>query len=189
MWKRFIEACDYFFEQKKLNTSSKLDVELKNLEKKNEITCKIKELDKTLEHEEAFSTLKKLMDEWYEVGHVPFKSKDKVYQEFHDATEAQFDHFNLDRGERRLDSYKSTISGLAKSDNAKNNLLREREKLMRQYERMKAELQTYENNIGFLSVSSKKGNSLLDDMNHKVKKLKSELELLVKKLEAIDKEL
>ena len=78
---------------------------------------------------------------------------------------------------------------MAKSDNGRGQLLREREKLMRQYDRMKNELQTYENNLGFLSVSSKKGNNLIDEMNQRVKRLRSDLDLLIKKIDAIDKEL
>ncbi|MDO5523022.1 MAG: DUF349 domain-containing protein [Bacteroidia bacterium] len=189
IWKRFISACDYFFEQKKLHISSQRDEEAKNLEKKKEIVEKISKIDPTLKAAEALPVLRELMDEWYDIGYVPFKTKDWVYKEFHEATEAQFDRLNVDKNDRILDNFKSNISDIAKSDNAKGQLLRERERLMRQYERMKNELQTYENNIGFLSVSSKKGNNLVDDMNQKVKKIKSELELLVKKIAAIDEEL
>lgn len=188
-WKRFISACDYFFEQKKLHTSSQHDEEAKNLEKKKEVVEKINKLDTALTAEQALPILRELMDEWYGIGHVPFKAKDKIYKEFNDATEAQFDRLNIDKTERKLDSFKSNISDMAKSGNAKGQLFRERERLMRQYERMKVELQTYENNIGFLSVSSKKGNNLIDDMNQKMKKIKLELELLVKKIAAIDEEL
>ncbi len=188
-WKRFIAACDYFFEQKKLHNSSKYDIEQKNLELKKEIIEKIKNLDTSLSSNDFMPQLRSLMDEWHSVGHVPFKSKDKIYKEFHAATDAHFERLNIEKAERRFDSFKNNISDMAKSNNASSQLSREREKLMRQYERMKNELQTYENNIGFLSISSKKGNSLLDDMNNKMEKLKSELDLLVKKIEAIDKEM
>lgn len=189
VWKRFITACDYFFEQKKKHTSSQYDQESKNLEVKKSIVDKIKNLDVSLTATEALPVLRELMDEWHTVGYVPYKVKDKTYREFHEATEAQFDRLNIDKADRQLESFKTNISDMAKSDNAKGQLLRERERLMRQYERMKTELQTYENNIGFLSVSSKKGNSLIDDMNHKVKKIKSELDLIIKKIEAIDEEI
>ena len=188
-WKRFIGACDYFFEQKKLHSLSRHEEEAKNLTLKEEITGKINALDQSLSAEDALPVLRELMDDWYALGHVPFKLKDKVYKEFYDATEAQFDRLNIDKTDRKLDTFKSSISDIAKSDNPKGQLLRERDRLMRQFERMKGELQTYENNIGFLSVSSKKGNSLIDNMNHKVKKIKGELELLVKKIETIDEEL
>lgn len=171
-WKRFISACDYFFEQKKLHTSSRRDEEVKNLELKKEIVEKISKLDVSLAVDDALPVLRELMNEWYSIGHVPFKAKDRAYKEFYDATEAQFDRLNVDKNDRKLDNFKSNISDIAKSDNAKGQLLREREKLMRQYERIKVELQTYENNIGFLSVSSKKGNNLVDDMNQKIKKNK-----------------
>ena len=189
MWKRFIAACDYFFEQKKIHTSSQHSEEAKNLATKREIVEKINAIDTSLVADDALSILRELMDEWYQVGHVPYKMKDKAYREFYDATEAQYDRLKIDKADRKLESFKTNLSDMVKSDNAKSQIFREREKLMRQYERMKTELQTYENNIGFLSVSSKKGNSLIDDMNNKVKKIKSELELIVKKIEAIDKEL
>ncbi|SEA42729.1 protein of unknown function [Porphyromonadaceae bacterium KH3R12] len=189
IWKRFISACDYFFEQKKLHTSSQYEQEQKNLNEKKAIIDKINQLDTSLETEEALAQLHELMDKWYEIGHVPYKMKDRIYKEFYDATEAQFDRLNIGKAERKLEAYKSTISDMARSDNSKGQLLREREKLVRQYERIKNELQTYENNIGFLSVSSKKGNHLLDDMNQKVEKIKSELILLEKKIRAIEDEL
>ncbi|OPZ26350.1 MAG: hypothetical protein BWZ00_01667 [Bacteroidetes bacterium ADurb.BinA174] len=159
------------------------------MELKKEIVEKISKLDVSLAVDDALPVLRELMNEWYSIGHVPFKAKDRAYKEFYDATEAQFDRLNVDKNDRKLDNFKSNISDIAKSDNAKGQLLREREKLMRQYERIKVELQTYENNIGFLSVSSKKGNNLVDDMNQKIKKIKSELDLLVKKIAAIDEEL
>lgn len=189
IWKRFISACDYFFEQKKSHTSSQYEQEQRNLEEKRSIIGKINQLDTALETEEALTKLRELMDQWYEVGHVPYKMKDRIYKEFYEATEAQFDRLNIDKAERKLEAYKSTISDMAKSDNSRGQLFREREKLVRQYERIKNELQTYENNIGFLSVSSKKGNHLLDDMNQKVDRLKSELVLLEKKIRAIEEEL
>lgn len=189
VWKRFISACDYFFEQKKLNTSSRYDEETKNLEAKRAIVQTIKDIDKTLETDKALSSLRELMDKWYSIGHVPYKLKDVAYREFYNATEEQFDRLNIDKADRKLESFKTNISDLAKSGNSKNQLYYEREKLMRQYDRMKNELQTYENNIGFLSVSSKKGNYLLDDMNQKVEKIKSELQLIIRKIEAVDKEL
>ncbi|WP_294081574.1 DUF349 domain-containing protein [Proteiniphilum sp. UBA5384] len=189
VWKRFISACDYFFEQKKLHTSSQYDQEQKNLNEKKVIIEQIKQLDTALEAEEAVVKLRELMDQWYEIGYVPYKMKDRLYKEFYDASEGQFERLNIDKEERRLEAYKSSISDIARSDNSKGQLFREREKLVRQYERIKSELQTYENNIGFLSVSSKKGNNLLDDMNQKVERLKSELLLLEKKIRTIEDEL
>lgn len=188
-WKRFIAACDHFFEQKKIHTSSQYEKEVKNLEEKRAIIEKINNMDHTTDADESLKLLRALMDEWYQIGFVPFKEKDAIYEQFRAAADAQFDRLNIDKEERHLEDFKSNLADLSSSDSGKSQLLRERDKLMRQYERMKAELQTYENNLGFLSISSKKGNSLLDDMNQKVKKIKSQLELLVKKIEVIDKQL
>ena len=189
IWKRFIAACDYFFDQKKMHTSSRYEEENRNLEAKKAIVESIKQLDASLSAEDALPVLRELMDEWHSIGHVPYRLKDRAYREFHEASEAQFDRLNIDRADRKLESFKTNISDLARAGNSQNQLLREREKLMRQYDRMKNELQTYENNIGFLSVASKKGNHLLDDMNQKMERIKSELELIIRKVEAVDKEL
>ena len=189
LWQRFIAACDYFFEQKKLSSASHLAEEQNNLEAKKAIIEKINNIDPRLPIEEASALLHQLIEEWHNIGHVPFKQKDAIYSEFYEATEAQFNRLNIDKGDRRLQSYRNSISNIAKSDNGRGQLLREREKLMRQYDRMKNELLTYENNLGFLSVSSKKGNNLIDEMNQRVKRLRSDLDLLIKKIDAIDKEL
>ena len=189
LWQRFISACDYFFEQKKLSSSSHLAEEQNNLEAKKAIIEKINNIDPQLPIDEAGALLHQLIEEWHDIGHVPFKQKDTIYSDFYEATEAQFNRLNIDKGDRKLQSYRNSISDMAKSDNGRGQLLREREKLMRQYDRMKNELQTYENNLGFLSVSSKKGNNLIDEMNQRVKRLRSDLDLLIKKIDAIDKEL
>ncbi|HQF11293.1 MAG TPA: DUF349 domain-containing protein [Paludibacteraceae bacterium] len=189
LWQRFISACDYFFEQKKLSSSSHLAEEQNNLEAKKAIIEKINNIDPQLPIDEASALLHQLIEEWHNIGHVPFRQKDTIYSDFYEATEAQFNRLNIDKGDRKLQSYRNSISDMAKSDNGRGQLLREREKLMRQYDRMKNELQTYENNLGFLSVSSKKGNNLIDEMNQRVKRLRSDLDLLIKKIDAIDKEL
>src|SRR5690554_3401321 len=146
VWKRFISACDYFFEQKKLNTSSRYEEENNNLIAKRDIVESIKGLDSSISNDEALSQLHELMAKWQAIGHVPYKMKDVSYHEFYEATEAQFDRLKVNKSDRKLETFKSSISDIAKSGNSKNQLYFEREKLMRQYDRMKNELQTYENN-------------------------------------------
>lgn len=188
IWKRFITACDHFFEQKNKNVSSQKSVEQENLAAKKALVEKIKALDETIGNDEAVSLLKGYMAEWNTVGHVPFKEKDKIYKEYHDTVDAQFDRMKLDRTERRMQNYRSGLSDISEG-RSKGKLYGERERLMRLFERLKAELQTYENNIGFLSVSSKGGGGLVKEMNRKVEKLKEEMALTVKKIDAIDENL
>ncbi|NLZ95359.1 MAG: DUF349 domain-containing protein, partial [Bacteroidales bacterium] len=186
IWRRFIAACDHFFEQKKVHTKSIREKEAENLKLKTEVTDKIKNIDTSLPAEEAVEILKELMDEWHSIGFVPFRDKDRSYNELTKAVDAQYSRLNIDKSERKLDSFKSNISEMTKSDHSRGQVFHERNKLMRQFERIKSELQTYENNIGFLTTSSKKGNTLLDDLHNKVEQNKAELELIVKKIEAID---
>lgn len=187
IWKRFITACDYFFDNKNKNVSSQKSEEQTNLEAKKSLIEKVKTMDESLDTEEAITTLKEWIAEWNEIGHVPFKEKDKVYKAFHEAVDAQFDRLKVDQRDRRMKSYRNNVSEMA--GKGKGKLYSERDRLMRTYERMKNDLQTYENNIGFLTISSKGGSGLVKEMERKIEKLKAEMELTVKKIEAIDENL
>ncbi len=182
VWKRFIAACDYFFEQKGKATSSQRSVERENLEKKLDVIARLKALDTDDVAEDAAKQLRALMQEWNGVGHVPFKDKDKIYKEYRAVVDALYDKFNLSASQKNLNKFRSNLAG------GGNSLAREREKLMRAFEMKKNEIQTYENNIGFLTTSSKKGNSLVAEMNRKVDKLRADLQLIVDKIKVIDEQ-
>ena len=189
IWKRFITACDYFFEQKNKNVVSQKSVEQQNLAAKKEIIEKIKALDENLPHNEAVATLKEYMAAWNQIGFVPFKDKDKVYKAYHEAVDQQFDRLKVDMNERKMQSFRNNVNSLAEGSDNKGRLYSERERLMRTYERMKNELQTYQNNIGFLSVSSKGGGGLVKEMERKIEKLKEEMKLIIQKIDTIDENL
>lgn len=178
IWKRFIEACDYFFEQKNKATSSQRSIEMENLAKKENIIQQLTELQESSNQEETTEKIRQLTKEWNEVGFVPFKDKDRIYKTYH----ALIDKFNLSAAEKKLSNFKSSL-------NKETNLYREREKLMRTYEGLKNDIHTYENNLGFLSSSSKKGNNLVTDITRKIERLKTDLDLVTKKIAAIDETL
>ena len=184
VWKRFITACDYFFEQKGKATSSQRSVEQENLEKKKAIIARLTAIDETTDADEASKEVRELMKEWNGIGHVPFKEKDRPYKQYHGLIDQLFDRFNISASNKKLSNFKSSIGNI--QSGGSQSLYREREKLVRTYENMKNELQTYENNLGFLTTSSKKGNSLLTEINRKVEKLKSDLELVLQKIKVID---
>lgn len=188
IWKQFVTACDYFFEQKNNNTSSQKEEELANLATKKEIIEKINALSGQTDLADPMASLRELMNEWHQVGFVPFKEKDKIYKEYQAALDVQFDRLKMDKSERRLQSFKSNVDDIAKSERPKGRLFREREKLMHQFNKVKSDLQTYENNMGFLSIS-KGASGLLKDMEHKIQDLKNELELIAQKIETIDNNL
>lgn len=183
IWNRFIGACDYFFEQKNKATSSLRTGELENLEKKKEIIDKLIALKDPTVTDEANQLVRDLIKEWNSVGHVPFKEKDRIYKQFHALIDEIFERFNLNLSDKKLSNFKSTISSI---QGGHQSLYKERERLTRIYENMKNELHTYENNLGFLSSSSQKGNSLLTEINRKVEKLKADLELTLQKIRVID---
>lgn len=178
IWKRFIGACDYFFEQKNKATSSQRSIEMENLAKKENIIQQLTELQESSNQEETTEKIRQLTKEWNEVGFVPFKDKDRIYKTYH----ALIDKFNLSAAEKKLSNFKSSL-------NKETNLYHEREKLMRTYEGLKNDIHTYENNLGFLSSSSKKGNNLVTDITRKIERLKADLDLVTKKIAAIDETL
>ena len=184
VWKRFISACDYFFEQKNKATSSQRSVEQENLDKKKAIIEKLNTIDENMDVEEATQLVRSLMKEWNNIGHVPFKEKDKIYKQYHNLIDKQFDRFNINASNKKLSNFKSSISNI--QEGSPQALYREREKLVRSCENMKNELQTYENNLGFLTASSKKGNNLLTELNRKAEKLKGDIELVKQKIKVID---
>lgn len=184
LWKRFIAACDYFFEQKNKSTSGQRNAESENLAKKKELIAKINAFQKSENNNESVATLRALMAEWNTIGHVPFKEKDKVYKEYRDAVDKQFETLNVDATNRRMDNFRSNLKDM--SGKGENKLYREREKLMRAYEHLKSEILTYENNIGFFSSSSKKGGGLIKEMERKIESLKEESKLIEQKINLID---
>ena len=183
IWKRFVSACDYFFEQKNLAEDSNRKVENENLKLKKDIIEKLNEINKEENPSEAQgNTIRALMKEWNSIGHVPFKDKDKIYKQYRHVVDALFDKLNLSASKKKLSNFKSNL-------NKEANLYREREKLVRAYENMKNEIKTYENNIGFLTSSSKKGNSLVTELTRKIDKLKADLDLITQKIAVIDESL
>ncbi len=185
LWNDFLTACNKFFEARNAATAGTRNEERENLEKKKSIIEQLKALA-----EEAGDDLQEkvqaLTEEFNQTGHVPFKEKDKVFKEYHAILDKLYKELNVKTARRRLDNFKSNLKNVA--ERGANALDSERSKLMRRYEQLKQEINTYENNIGFLNASSKKGNSLIDEMNRKVQKLKDDLQLTRDKIKAIDAE-
>lgn len=186
LWKRFIGACDYFFENRNKNSSNSRQAELDNLKSKKEVVEKLKNIDETLPKEEIRQLLKDLSAEYQNIGHVPFKEKDKVYEEYKSALNAAYDKFDLNDMRRRGEDFASDLEELSAD---KNKLYKEREKLARMYEQKKNEVKTYENNLGFFNVTSKAGGSLQKEMERRMAKAKEELAALEKKIELLDEKI
>jgi archaellum component FlaC len=146
-------------------------------------------MDKKMSDNEALTALKLLIAEWNTVGHVPFKEKDKIYKTFREAVDKQYDRLNVDQADRKMQQYRNILTEISDGGHNKGKLHSEREKLMRMYERMKQELQTFENNVGFFTVSSKGGGAMLKEMENRIERLRNEMELIVKKIDAIDENL
>ena len=186
LWKRFIAACDHFFEEKQKATAGERNEQAANLEQKKNIVEQLKALAEE-GVEDVVQKLKDLQKQWNEVGHVPFREKDSIYKEYREICDKLYKDLNLSQARRRLDNFKTNLA--SKIEKEGSSLTRERDRMMRAFENMKTELQTYENNLGFLSANSKKGNSLVDTMKKKMEKLRDELNLLSEKIKAVDEQI
>lgn len=185
LWNDFLGACNHFFEARNAANAGTRNEEHANLQKKRDI---IEQLKALLENavDDVQEKVQELVDSYNEIGHVPYKEKDKLYKEYHDTLDKLYKELNVSIARRRLDNFKNNLKNVAKrGEDAIDN---ERGRLMRRYEQIKQEVQTYENNLGFLNASSKKGNSLIDEMNRKVQKLKDDMNLVREKIKAIDKQ-
>ncbi len=185
LWKDFLEACNKFFEARNKANAGTRNTEHSNLTKKREVVAKLKDL---LENpvENVQQALQKLTEEYNSIGHVPFKEKDNIYKEYHEVLDKIYKDLHISNAKRRLDNFKNNLKNVAeKGSDALDN---ERGRLLRRYDQLRSDITTYENNLGFLNAASKKGNSLVEEMNRKVQKLKDELELVKNKIKAIDAE-
>lgn len=188
VWKRFVTACDYFFEQKAKATSSQKNVEVENLAKKQEIIDSLDNaFNEIADDEELLTFLKNKMNDWNKVGFVPIKQKDKIYKKYNAIVTKIYDRLNVSSANRKLTSFADSLSG--KKEEGVRNLYKEKDRLLRIHNNIKNEIITYENNLCFLTSSSKKGNNLLNEVNRKLEKLKADLELTQQKINLVDEEL
>ena len=185
LWNDFLAACNQFFEARNAANAGSRNEEHANLDKKRDIIAKLKAMIEDA-GDDVQAKVQALIDEYNTVGHVPYKDKDKVYKEYHEVLDKVYDRLHIKQTRRRLDNFKNNLRNVAKrGEDAVDN---ERARLMRRYEQLKQEVTTYENNLGFLNIASKKGNSLVEEMNRKVQKLKDEVQLVFDKIKAIDQQ-
>ena len=185
LWQEFLGACNKFFEARNAAGAGQRNEEHANLEKKKGIIEQLKALAENAA-EATKEKVQALTEEYNKVGHVPYKEKDKLYEAYHEVLDHIYKELNISTKRRRLNDFKANIKNVAKrGEEALDN---ERGRLARRFEQLKQEIQTYENNLGFLNASSKKGNSLIDEMNRKVQKLRDDMELVKQKIKAIDSE-
>lgn len=186
LWNDFLAACNKFFEARNAATAGTRSEERANLEAKRGIIEQLKALSEQEAADGLQEKVHELVEQYNQVGHVPYKEKDKLYKEYREVLDKLYKDLNISAAHRRLDNFKSSLKNMAKR--GEDALDSERTRLMRRYDQMKQEIQTYENNLGFLNAASKKGSSLIDEMNRKVQKLKDDLKLTYEKIKAIDAE-
>lgn len=185
VWKRFIAACDAFFEEKKKQNVNVHSVEHENLKQKKDIIAQINSILENKETEDAPNKVRELMKKWQEVGHVPYKEKDKVYAEYKAAIDKAFEQLDMKAKKARMANFANSINQMSNT----GKVYHERERLVRAYEMKSQELKTYENNLGFFNAQSKSGNSLVKEMERKIANIKEEIAMLEQKIKLIDEKI
>ena len=185
LWEEFLAACNKFFEARNAAGAGQRNEERDNLDKKRNVIERLKAAAEEA-GEGLQEKVQKLVEEYNAIGHVPYKEKDKVYEEYHTVLDKLYKELNVSVAKKRLNKFKDNLKQVA--ERGENALADERQRLLRQYDNLKQEIQTYENNLGFLTASSKKGNSLIEEMNRKIQKLKDDMQLVKEKIKAIDAE-
>ncbi|MBQ8115246.1 MAG: DUF349 domain-containing protein [Prevotella sp.] len=183
LWNEFLSACNKFFEARNAATSDERNEQTENLKKKQDIIEKLKALIEDTA-DDLQQKMQTLIEEYKQVGHVPFKDKDQIFREYHDTLDSLYKKLNKTRASKRLNAFKEGLKEVAKR--GENAVETERQKMQRRYNDMKQELENYENNLNFLTASSKKGSSLIDEMNRKVEKLRDEIKLMKEKIKAMN---
>lgn len=186
VWKRFLAACDYFFEEKKKKTSGVRQAEQANLKLKKEIIAQLGEIAEDTPRENAIKQVKELMAQWQQVGHVPYREKDKVYEAYRTKVDELYKRFDMRGSQARMNNFEDSVNEMSGDE---NKLYRERERLMRNYEQKRNELNTYENNLGFFNSKSKSGDTMLRDLERKIQRIKEDLATLEQKIKVIDSHL
>lgn len=185
LWNDFLAACNRFFEARNAVHADSRNEEHENLNKKRDIISQLKELVEQT-GENLQEKVQKLTEQYNKVGHVPYKEKDKLYKEYHEVLDKIYKDLHISAARKRVDNFRNNLKKIA--DRGVDALDNERGRLLRRFEQLKQEVNTYENNLGFLNISSKKGNSLIDEMNRRIQKLKDEMAEVKQKIKAIDAE-
>ena len=185
VWKRFVSACDYFFEQKAKLTVNVRQEERNNLKQKKAVIAAINEQLANADEKEAVKNIRELMKQWQGIGHVPFKEKDKVYAEYKKAVDAAYDKLDMKESRANMANFENALNSMSDTD----KMYRERERLVRTYEQSVNELKTFENNLGFFNAQSKSGSTMLKEMERRIAKIKEDIAVLEKKIKLIDEKL
>ena len=185
IWKRFITACDTFFENKKKQTSSVHVVEHENLKKKKEVIAQVNAILEANDQDEGSVKVRELMQQWQDIGHVPYKEKDKIYEEYKAAIDKAFEQFDMKATRARIANFENSLNEMGNSD----KVYHERERLVRDYERKCQEMKTYENNMGFFNAQSKNGSTIVKEMERKIARIKEDIALLEQKIKMIDEKI
>lgn len=186
LWKRFREACDVIFDRRKKETSSQRQEQNANLAAKREVIAALKEIPTDLDRREGIAQVKELQEKWNSIGFVPFKHKDAIYEEYRAVVDSLYDNFKMKENRARMRNFSSQIDAIGGDD---SKLGRERERLLRDLDRKRQELKTYQNNLGFFSIKSSAGNSMLKEMERRTKQIEEEIEMLRKKIDMVDEKI
>ena len=166
LWKRFRAACDEFFAERDKNAKPENDF-YGNFKAKQRLIEEMKAYE-IKGDDSDFAALQEFQKRWQEIGFVPFKEKDNVAQAYKEAV-ARFPR--PDRGGRKGRGGRPQLS--------------EKERLIQKYHALEQDIVTYENNVGFFSMS-KNSEPLIRQMQERIAQAKVELKVLAEQIKTIE---
>ena len=187
IWRRFRSACDKFFEAKANYFSNIQEIEGENLKKKEELIQRIKEHQFGEDKDENFEIIKAYQREWTELGHVPKKDKDRIYQEYRDVVNKHFTDLKLSAGTGRRDNFKSRVDNILSNPNAERIIDKEVRFLSNKLTQLKEDITLWENNLGFFT-NSKNADVLKAEFIKKIDSAKKEMQELEFKIRTMKTE-
>lgn len=182
VWQRFTTACNAVFDRRKAESGDRRKEENANLEAKREVIAKLKELPLDMDRKELLPQVRELQDKWNAIGHVPFKLKDALRAEYREICDKIYGSLDEHKSRSSMKRFEQKIEDI-KDDDAK--VKKERDYLQRQLEAKRNDLKTYQNNMGFFNVKSNAGNSMLKDLERKIKLIEQDIDQIQQKLKLL----
>ncbi|MCF8369412.1 MAG: DUF349 domain-containing protein [Bacteroidales bacterium] len=186
IWKRFRAACDEFFNSKSEYFSNIKQHEADNLSAKEELIKKVESFEFDSDKNQALEQLKGLQREWTEIGHVPFKDKDRLQVAFRKAINNQLDKLKINKAEMQTANYKERFETIKEKPNSNRIINNERNFLINKRNKMEDEVKLWENNMGFLA-ESKKASLLKEEFEKKIEKVRAEIEVINEKIRFLER--
>ncbi len=183
VWQRFRKACDEFFAKKSEFFAERRTSESENLAAKEAIIAELKAHQFSDDREENLNAIKEFQRRWAEVGYVPMAEKDRLHKEFRGEIDRIFEQLKISAREAEETAYRERIKNAG--GDAKKFVNNEKAELQEKIEKLRSDLNLWENNLGFLA-NSKQADLLKQEFEKKMQGARQQIALMQAKLRILN---